>query len=296
MGIISSLTKKVAKVGLAVPVAVGNLITTGIEKVTGKTYDKRTLDEAASTTTGKILGTAITAGAAFVAGSAIAASPTATAAISKTAQAVSKTISSSPTLKTGLLTAGTIAAFAPETTKQIISTPEGTKTAVATIINPMAGLVVGLEQGTSYLKSAVDANYPELENKTKSIIDKAKDIAPKVGAAVAVAAPVVISTLLPDKTEEKPKAQTPDVSTLPVDKITAIPATTQPNTAVTSPVLPETQILKATTGTASAKRKKSRSKALQSKISQSVRVNILNHNSAHRITKRYLNVAGIRNV
>jgi len=287
MGILSSLTKNIAKVGLAVPVAIGNLITTGIEKVTGKEYGRQTLEEASKTTTGKLLGTSIAAGTAIAAGAAITGSAAATATLSKVTQVVSKAINpftSSPTVKAGIATAATVAVLAPETAKAIFSSPEATKTAAAAIVSPAAGLIVGLEQGGGLLSSALDTALPKVAATLKQNTPEIIAAATTLGVAAASAA-----ALLPEKS-------TPDVSTLPIDKITAIPATTQPNTAVAAPVLPETQILKATTGAASTStRKKRRSNLLQSKISQSVRVNILNQNSAHRITKRYLNVIPLRN-
>lgn len=73
------------------------------------------------------------------------------------------------------------------------------------------------------------------------------------------------------------------------------PPTTQPNTAVTSPVLPQTQTITATTGTGTTKRKKRRSNPLQQHFRQSVNIDIINNNSSNRITKKYINAIALRN-
>lgn len=52
------------------------------------------------------------------------------------------------------LTIGTISLLAPKTTKAVLSSPESSKTAAAALINPYAGLVVGLEQGGGLLSES----------------------------------------------------------------------------------------------------------------------------------------------
>ena len=66
------IIQKVANIALKPSVAIGNLVTKGIEKVTNKTYGRTTSEELSKTTAGKVLGTAI-AGTAVALGAAVAA-------------------------------------------------------------------------------------------------------------------------------------------------------------------------------------------------------------------------------
>lgn len=283
MGLLSSITK----IGLAVPVKVGNLITGAISKVTGKEYGQRTLEEAAKTTTGKILGTAITAGAATAAGLAIGTSAAAPA-IAKAAKTAVNVFKAAPApVKTGIVTAAAVATFAPATTKAILSQPETAKTAAAAIVSPAAGLIVGLEQGTGVLSTALKENFPKVSEVIKDAAPQIIGTAAVLGTAAAAAIPIV-----KDKATEITTAA-PTTNT--AQTIPAAPAV-QTATAAANPVLPQTEVLTATTGTSSTKKRKRSSRIKDfPKVSQSVRLNILNLNSAHRTTKRYLNVIPIKN-
>jgi len=283
MGLLSSITK----IGLAVPVKVGNLITGAISKVTGKEYGQRTLEEAAKTTTGKILGTAIAAGAATAAGIAVGTSAAAPA-IAKAAKTAVNVFKAAPApVKTGIVTAAAVATFAPATTKAILSQPETAKTAAAAIVSPAAGLIVGLEQGTGVLSTALKENFPKVSEVIKDAAPQIIGTAAVLGTAAAAAIPIV-----KDKATEITTAA-PTTNT--AQTIPAAPAV-QTATAAANPVLPQTEVLTATTGTSSTKKRKRSSRIKDfPKVSQSVRLNILNLNSAHRTTKRYLNVIPIKN-
>lgn len=275
------LLKSIAKVGLAPAAAGASVILKGIGLITKKDYGttKEILASAVETKTGKALGgaTAVVGGALVgVAATTTAAGVAVTKAVTTAAKAISKAPAS---VKTGLATAATIAVLAPETTKAIVKSPEATATAAAAIVSPAAGVVVGLEKGTGLLSKAIELQAPK-------IAEKVKEAAPIVGAgAVLGAATLGATQLLKDK-ESILDAELP--------KETAI-IPTQTNTAVTSPVLPETQTITATTGTGTTKRKKRRSKPLQQHFRQSVNIDINNNNSSNRITKKYINAIALRN-
>jgi hypothetical protein len=151
-------------------------------------------------------------------------------------------------IKSGATTAalgtGAAAILAPKTTQAILSSPEATKTAVASAINPVAGLIVGVEQGTSVLKTAIS------ENKG-SIIDTAKDVLTGVGLVAGGAGLVAAGKAIYDKVKEN------DV--LPTD--TNVPSTSLTPTIATNqstPVVPATTTV--TTGTTSVGGKTKRKK------------------------------------
>jgi hypothetical protein len=275
------LLKSIAKVGLAPAAAGASVILKGIGLITKKDYGttKEILASAVETKTGKALGgaTAVVGGALVgVAATATAAGLAVTKAVTTAAKAISKAPAS---VKTGLATAATIAVLAPETTKAIVKSPEATATAAAAIVSPAAGVVVGLEKGTGLLSKAIELQAPK-------IAEKVKEAAPIVGAGAVLGATTLGATQLLKDKESILDAELP--------KETAI-IPTQTNTAVTSPVLPETQTITATTGTGTTKRKKRRSKPIQQHFRQSVNIDIKNNNSSNRITKKYINAIALRN-
>jgi len=77
------ILKKISTIALTPSTAIGNVITAGLEKVTGKTYGRTKASELASTTAGKVLGTAI-AGTAVALTAATAATIPIVAAATKT--------------------------------------------------------------------------------------------------------------------------------------------------------------------------------------------------------------------
>jgi hypothetical protein len=152
-----------------------------------------------------------------------------------------------------------IAILAPKTTKTVFSSPEATKTTVAALINPYAGLVVGLEQGSGLLGTAIS----KASDTTKAAIVGGLGVATGAGAAYG------ISSLLESSTGIQG-----------VDSAAGLLGT---NDVMSSAGVqtPQTQTLSKSSTT---KRKKSRSKALPQQIRQSVRIDINNNHS-----KRYLN-------
>lgn len=278
------LLKSVAKVGLAPSAFIGTQILKGIGLITKKDYGttKEILASAVETKTGKALGgaTALVGGALIgVAATTTAAGVAITKAVTSTA---SKILKATPapiktSVATGAITAGTIAILAPKTTEAILSSPEATKTAVATAINPIAGLVVGLEQGSGLLSEAIKTQAPRISEAIETAAPYA------IGAGALTAAAVGATQILKEK----------EISAdLPKSPVEIIDKGSQPNKAVEAPVLPQTQTI---TSTPSKKRKKTRSKAQPAQIKQSVGINIINNNSAHRITKKYINAIALRN-
>jgi len=121
MGII----KSISKIALTPSVAVGNVIVAGLEKITGKKYGRTTTEELASTTAGKVLGTAIAGTAAALTAATIAAVPAAAAATRETATKAAAVVKANP-IKTAIA--------APIITGAVISQPE--KAAKAIVQTP----------------------------------------------------------------------------------------------------------------------------------------------------------------
>lgn len=272
MGILS-------KVGLAVPVTLGNLITKGVSKVTGKEYGTTTIKEASETKFGKVLGTAITGVAAVTAGVAIGASASATAVVTKLAKSVGST-------------AVSIAKKNPLTT--LIAAPiiygavkENPKEAADVLIKAPGDLS---NFGSNVSDLIVD---PSLENVKETIKENPvlSVVIPTLAAAPVVRSVLPVVTNL--QTQEKIEDLSKNLTTAPTtaNQTQSIPATAGTSPTANAPVLPQTQTITATTGSSSKKRKRSSRKPLQSKISQSVKVNIIDvYNS-----KRYLNTISLRN-
>ena len=87
------------------------------------------------------------------------------------------------------------------------------------------------------------------------------------------------NTLIPDTKKQEEQLQKEVISGV------------QPNAAVESPVLPETQTI---SSTPAKKRKKMRSKPRQQQINQRVNIDIINNNSSNRTTKKYINAIALR--
>jgi len=199
----AKLIEKIAKVGLAPSAFIGTQILKGVSLITKKDYGttKEVLASAVETKTGKVIGGATAAvGAALVgvAATTTAAGVAITKAVGTAASKVAKAVKAAPApVKTGLATAATIAVLAPETTKAILSSPEATKTATAAIVSPAAGVVVGLEQGTSLLSESLKENAPKVAEVIK------ENIPAIVGAGTLGAAALGATTLLKDKEKLK---------------------------------------------------------------------------------------------
>lgn len=119
------LIKSISKIALTPSVAIGNVITAGLEKVTGKKYGRSTAAELSETTAGKVLGTAIAGTAAALGTAVIATTPVLSAAAAKVGSKAVSVAKANP-IKTAIA--------APIITGAVISQPE--KAAKAIVETP----------------------------------------------------------------------------------------------------------------------------------------------------------------
>jgi hypothetical protein len=112
------------KIGLAVPVTIGNLITKGISAITGKQYGTTTIKEASETTFGKVLGTAISATAIAATGGYLATTPSAAASVATAAKSLIPTTTKGKLIGTAaaLITVPAVIK-SPKLQEAIINTP-----------------------------------------------------------------------------------------------------------------------------------------------------------------------------
>lgn len=233
------------KIGLAIPVTVGNAITSVVEKVTGKKAGRTTIKEASETTVGKIIGGGIVAS-----GSALAL-PAAPAAVTTGLKTAGMAVIQQA-VKTPLKTIGIAAVVAGGGLKLIEPAFEATKSATERVVS---GGSSGTTTGDVLKVAGVALGAGAIGGAIGGVIDKIKENKSEITGLVDSANGILGSS---DNLE---------------------------NAGV---MTPQTQEL---TSTTPKKRKKSRSKAQQSKISQSVRVYV---NSNNKSSKRYLNVVGYR--
>ena len=247
-----SVIKSLSKYGLAIPVGLGNLVTKGIEKITGKEYGRTTIDEAASTTFGKVLGTSILATGAALA---VAVNPAAAA----------KAVTPKTIIGKGAAVFTTAAAAAsPKLTSTILETPfqlakAGKKTGEA---------IEDLEQ-----------KYDELPP-----MGKVPLMVAGIGAAVGL--PIVadkIIDLFNDKKDEIPLIDSPPPVDLAPSSLAPSSLETPKETEIFPQVnnelaqkTPATPLEETTTiaKTARKKRKKARLEPHRQTISQRVNVNV----------------------
>ena len=217
--------KSFSKIGLLPAVKIGNVLTAGLEKVTGKTYGRQTTERFASTKAGLVLGTA-TAGTAVALASVI--NPVATRAVERGTVKVLKPKSISGALALGSV--GYLAVKSKKTRKIITSAPavyvkaldttadiiEGDKKITPENIGQLAK-VAGVVTGTGAL--AVGAGLV-----VKKILDKKETPATTLGGGVVPsivsAQPsitptppitpetVSLSEITPPKTATQPRGQT----------------------------------------------------------------------------------------
>jgi hypothetical protein len=243
-----SIIESISRTALIPSVVIGNAITGSLEKKANKyaakigapavEFKRTTTKEAADTTTGKILGSAIAAtGAALVVASGAAAK-----------------VLSTPTNKAvGLLVAGG-ASVSPTITKAVIEAP-------AALVD--TGIKIGQEV----------EKLPQEVTENKGVGGLILAGAGGIGAGIGITSAV---NFIKDKFSNGSEGVTKDAGLLGNSDIIK-------DSGI---VTPQTQPL---SKTSTSTRKKKRYKAQPSKISQSVRINIANSNTAHRITKKYIN-------
>jgi hypothetical protein len=119
------ILQKISQIALTPSTAIGNVITAGLEKVTGKTYGRTTAAELSSTTAGKVLGTAIAGTAVALAATAAATIPiVATAAKSVGTKAVS--VAKANPIKTAIavpIITGAVISQPAAVAKAVVQTP-----------------------------------------------------------------------------------------------------------------------------------------------------------------------------
>jgi len=269
MGLLKTITQKVSNIALKPAVALGNLATAGIEKITGQTYGRTTSKELSETTAGKILGTATAAAAV---GLAAALSPA----------AALKVATSKP-----VIAVAAVATLAPKTTETVLKSEALTKTAIATAVNPLAGLVVGAEQGGSIIGTALGNVADVIKEKAPGVATAIQENAPTIGAAAAglTAAGVIAAVALKDKAEEIPSINNSSdivgIETAAAGTSAAVPMGN--NEVSTFPQTIPTKTI--TTG----RKKRRKAKAARSPIiSNKVLINIVNKPVGLQM-KRYLN-------
>jgi hypothetical protein len=262
------LFNSIIKTALAPSVAIGNVISKGITATTGIKTGTTTTSQLASTTPGKILGGAI---ASTAVAAAVAAAP---ASVVAGAGNVAKTVAK---------------ALVPTTAKGVITTAIVAPVAVGVLSkNPSAPLqvtssLVNVGQGIGTFSS-----NPTLENalniaKENPIITALGGVA-ILGAGVKTIVPAIASYENTQAIKEQTGVLKAGGNVIPV-----IPQETQGEVI---PLATDTTGIK-TQETTSIKAKPSvkRGKAKTSTkgMIQSVRVNVINRNSANRQTKNYLN-------
>lgn len=119
------ILQKISQIALTPSTAIGNVITAGLEKVTGKKYGRTTAAELSSTTAGKVLGTAIAGTAVALTAAAAATIPiVSTAAKSVGSKAVS--VAKANPIKTAIavpLITGAVISQPAAVAKAVVQTP-----------------------------------------------------------------------------------------------------------------------------------------------------------------------------
>jgi len=275
------ILKTISKIGIAPAVGAGNLITAGLSKITGKEYGRTTISQAVETKTGQILGAATAAVAAAAIGAYTVTTPAALAIAKTTAKAITPA-----TTKGKIIAAvatpvviGAVTAQPKETAKTIIAAPSNLANVGANIANLAAA--------------------PSLEKAEELVKENPVIIGTALTAATAIGVKGVVQAAATYGQTQAIKAQTSAIenqSSLPTaTTIAKAQAAPEIMAASKAPVLAETQVLTATSGTT---RKKKRSKPLPREIKQQVGISIINNNksySAGRTTKKYINEIALRN-
>jgi len=280
MGLFDAL-KNVYATGVT---TVANVITSGVEKITGKTYGRTSSEEFLSTKTGQVLSTAA-AGTAIV--GAVAAVGSAVSAAGGVRAAASKVLTSViPTTTKGKIIA---AVATPVIVGAVTREPEKT---LSTAINaPKELSQFGGDVATFAASPSIDTARAVITE--SPIISSAVAVA-AAGAVGSVVAPVVGGYLQRETIQEQTKTLEKAISTaqpIPESGIIKVPPQSeqlqkeQPLGDGGSAPLPETTIINAP-----KKRYKRRQKQKTPSVRQSVKININNRPVGLKIeNKRYLN-------
>lgn len=225
-----------ANIALKPVVGLGNLATAGLERVTHRRFGRTTSEELSRTPAGEALGLA-TGGAAV--GLALAVAP-----------AAALTVLTPP---------AAVTAFAPDVVSAVINTPAGAKVATAAAINPTAGLVVAIQEGTSYIEEAAKDFGSALATRApqvgEAIQENAGIIAGGAGVAAAAAA---VSLGEPDLIDKAKSFVSPPDLPSPASNFQTLPAPAQEVMGGVYPPMPEP-----TTGERKKRRKKTSKREIE---------------------------------
>lgn len=233
-----------ANIALKPIVGLGNLATAGLEKVTKKKFGRTTSEELSRTTAGEALGLAA-GGAAAALGIAVA-------------PAAAITVLAPP---------AAVSAFAPDVVSAVINTPAGAKVATAAAINPTAGIVVAIQEGTSYIEEAAKDFGSALANKAPQIGEVIQENAGIIagGAGIAAAA-AAVSLGEPDLIDKAKSFLAPPELPIPASNFQTLPAPAQEVIGGNYPPMPEPS-----TGPTKKHRKRAKKQNLEA-IRQTVNV------------------------
>jgi len=288
MGLLKSFSKAVSA-GVA---KTANVITSGIEKVTGKTYGRQTTESVQKSRAGKVA----TFGAALVVGGVAAAAASVPAIAAAARYVMPKTITgkivtafAAPIAATAVLENPEVIIKAPKAIldleKQGMDVASGDKSALDAAIeyskeHPYATIAeIALLFGVSAAKLApLIAGYEQ----TEAIKEQTKAIKEQT---------IQTQTAIPPAPKEQTEAIKSHTAEPSAPSSVLPSATTTPATLPTDEGLPLTA---QTTTISKTKRRKSRRKATQSTIRQSVRVQVIQKNVGVQ-NKKYLNAIALRN-
>lgn len=119
------ILQKISQVALTPSTAIGNVITAGLEKVTGKKYGRTTAAELSSTTAGKVLGTAIAGTAVALTAAAAATIPSVTTAVKSVGSKAVSVAKANP-IKTAIavpIITGAVISQPAAVAKAVVQTP-----------------------------------------------------------------------------------------------------------------------------------------------------------------------------
>lgn len=277
MGLLSSLQRIV----LTPLAGTANLITAGLEKVTGKTYGRQTVEAAMQDPVAKGLANVIIGGTAAI--GAVLAAPAVGGAVAARggAAAVAKTAAKS---------------LIPSTAKgKVIAAVAAPVVIGAVAKEPVKSLKAAVQAPSELAQFGGDvASFvanPSLES-AKQIVKESPIISAATGllvagGAVKTIAPAIASIKQTEAIKEQTAAIEGATKAVQPQGIT-VTDLSQAQTPLT-PVMPQTSQVSA--GTQARKRRKGVRKAAMPSVNQSVRVNVINSSKSVGIshTKKYLN-------
>jgi hypothetical protein len=265
----------IQKIALTPSVVIGNAITSGIGKVTGKTYKKTSVAEAQKTTFGKVLGTSIaaTAGALGVAvsGAAVAAAGGVRVISGKAVSAAAPIIAKAVSAAAPIIAKGAA---------KVITSPTTALKAIAVTGVVAGGGLAIVPKVFQVTKKATQVAVPVITGEKKLTSENVADVAKVAGIVAGAGALAVGAGYVAEKVFEKKEEKAIDTNVIPevapgvfeatpeqaqqLQKEKAVGIQGEPSTPETIKLSPE------------KKRYKRRRATKTPQVRQSVRINILN--------------------